>query len=107
MKDEAVNSKIEQEIDDFFCQLYIDSWNKKTVGITLACIPNIMNWDDHDIIDGYGSLPENFQKTKLMQTIFNIAQKYYSLFQMRGNNTTLITQIMTLPMFWNGKIIYL
>lgn len=32
-----------------------------------ASIPSVNMWDDHDIIDGYGSYPSDMQNTDLFQ----------------------------------------
>lgn len=78
-------------IDDFYLKLYIDSWSNKDMAWALATIPSIMTWDDHDIIDGYGSLLDKYHQSSLFSdALFPIAKKYFSLFQIRGNNTALI-----------------
>jgi hypothetical protein len=38
-------------------------------------------WDDHEIINGYGSLPSFIQESGVLQEIFRIARKYSILFQ--------------------------
>lgn len=38
-------------------------------------------WDDHDIIDGFGSYPTHFNKCPVFAGVGNIAHKYYLLFQ--------------------------
>ncbi|MFZ1704210.1 MAG: alkaline phosphatase D family protein [Saprospiraceae bacterium] len=89
-KKKNVTPQIEKQICEFYCELYIESWKQCDIGLTLATIPNIMTWDDHDIIDGYGSLPDHYQNSQLLDFIFKTAKKYYGLFQIRGENKTLI-----------------
>lgn len=48
---------------------------------SLACIPAINVWDDHDIIDGYGSYNDSFMKTENFLTVGRMAYRYYMLFQ--------------------------
>lgn len=38
-------------------------------------------WDDHDIIDGFGSYPEHTMASPVMSGVGNVAFKYYMLFQ--------------------------
>jgi len=38
-------------------------------------------WDDHDIIDGFGSYPDHFMSTKVFTGLGAVAFKYYMLFQ--------------------------
>lgn len=83
-------SKMKRAIDAFYLQLYIDSWTNSSIAKTLATIPNIMTWDDHDIIDGYGSHPFFFQDSPLFKGIFSIAAKYYELFQLRTNRNKIL-----------------
>ena len=79
------------KIDEFYLQLYIDSWSYKDMAICLSKYPTIMNWDDHDIIDGYGSYDKLIQDSTLLKAIFQSAKKYYLLFQLRGkDNISLI-----------------
>ncbi len=38
-------------------------------------------WDDHDIIDGFGSYPDHFMRSPVFSGLGGIAFKYYMLFQ--------------------------
>lgn len=38
-------------------------------------------WDDHDIIDGFGSYVNEFMKCDVFKGIGGVAHKYYMLFQ--------------------------
>lgn len=49
--------------------------------IATATIPSVNMWDDHDIIDGFGSYPDRFMSTNVFSSLGNIAYKYYMLFQ--------------------------
>ena len=44
-------------------------------------IPQVNIWDDHDIIDGFGSYTDGFMKCHVFRGIGGIAHKYYLLFQ--------------------------
>ena len=88
---EPILDELIKRVDSFYLNLYIRSWSNQYMAKALATIPSVMNWDDHDIIDGYGSLNEDYQVSYLFkEVIFPIAKKYYSLFQIRGNNQSLI-----------------
>lgn len=43
-----------------------------------------MIWDDHDIFDGWGSYPPKLQYSDVFQTIFDRAEFFYNLFQVRA-----------------------
>ena len=44
-------------------------------------IPQLNIWDDHDIIDGFGSYVNEFMKCDVFRGIGSTARKYYMLFQ--------------------------
>lgn len=47
----------------------------------MASIPSINIWDDHDIIDGFGSYSHSFMKTEVFSGVGKSAYKYYMIFQ--------------------------
>lgn len=77
---------LEAELEKFYESLYIESWSKPAVAKTLASIPSIMMWDDHDIFDGWGSQPPDLHASQLFQLIFKVAKKYFEVFQIRGKD---------------------
>ncbi|WEJ82039.1 alkaline phosphatase family protein (plasmid) [Paracoccus versutus] len=46
-----------------------------------AQVPALSVWDDHDICDGWGSLPEKRSRSAVGQTLFAVARETYLLFQ--------------------------
>ncbi|SCU79587.1 LADA_0B01728g1_1 [Lachancea dasiensis] len=49
--------------------------------IAMATIPSVNIWDDHDIIDGFGSYADSFQRNEVFSGVGKAAYKYYMLFQ--------------------------
>ncbi len=47
----------------------------------LAQVPTLAIWDDHDICDGWGSLPEKVTDSAIGQTLFAVARQMFLLFQ--------------------------
>jgi hypothetical protein len=52
-----------------------------------------MTWDDHDIFDGWGSYPAYLQHSVVFQGIFQLAMRWYCVFQqhltcVRGGGVT-------------------
>lgn len=82
VKSESLTESLMKQIDLFYLYLYIDSWGNKFVAQALASIPNIMVWDDHDIIDGFGSLNDSHCNPVLTE-LFLVALRYYRIFQRR------------------------
>ena len=50
-------------------------------GMANSQIPMVNMWDDHDIIDGFGSYPHHFMSTSVFCGLGAVAFKYYMLFQ--------------------------
>lgn len=46
-----------------------------------ACVPSLMQWDDHDICDGWGSLPRSRSYSPVGQTLFSVAREAFLVFQ--------------------------
>ncbi len=81
LANKPVTKTLQTEIDDFFFGNYLKVWAYPHVARMLASIPTVMMWDDHDIIDGWGSYPEKLQQSPVFKAIFNIARDYFLLFQ--------------------------
>jgi hypothetical protein len=70
-------------VDLFYFHRYLEEFSKNTPSFSecLSSIPQMNIWDDHEIFDGYGSLPPLLQNSPMVQMIGSIAKKYYLLFQ--------------------------
>lgn len=49
--------------------------------LSMAQIPSVNIYDDHDIIDGFGSYPDRTMRQPVFASVGNVAYKYYMLFQ--------------------------
>jgi len=76
------------ELEDFYFNLYCERWSQPEVALMFAQIPTAMMWDDHDIIDGWGSYPADRQNCKVYQGMFSIARKAFAVFQRHLPETT-------------------
>lgn len=52
---------------------------------TMSTIPSVNIYDDHDIIDGFGSYGDSTMSNEVFTTIGNIAYNFYMLFQHQIN----------------------
>lgn len=89
------SQEMSQEINAFYLKEYLEwfgygHWKGSTENsrttqrcfpIATATIPSINIFDDHDIIDGYGSYSASFMSTDVFKTVGKSAYKYYMLFQ--------------------------
>ncbi|KAI8579070.1 hypothetical protein K450DRAFT_243713 [Umbelopsis ramanniana AG] len=82
-------SMFEEPMEAFYFNNYVNCFGPKgnpLVAEAFASIPSVNMWDDHDIIDGYGSYPNDMQNTELFQVLFANAVRFYLLLQ---HHTTL------------------
>lgn len=70
-----------EELESFYLNRYAMWFSQGLFGLANSQIPMVNIYDDHDIIDGFGSYPDHFQKAPVFMGIGNIAFKYYMLFQ--------------------------
>lgn len=74
----------EKLLNHFFLEMYCRRWSQAPVRAVLAQIPTIMMWDDHDIMDGWGSYNEAWAGNAVYRLIFSTASKCFELFQMQS-----------------------
>ncbi|KFY11564.1 hypothetical protein V492_04389 [Pseudogymnoascus sp. VKM F-4246] len=67
--------------DDFYVNNYVRWYSTEPFAGANGQIPQLNLWDDHDIIDGFGSYVSDFMKCDVFRGIGGTAYKYYLLFQ--------------------------
>ncbi|KAG0003217.1 hypothetical protein BGZ80_005832, partial [Entomortierella chlamydospora] len=83
------NNEKRYAVEKFYFEHYVQHFTTGTYSKALSLIPSVNSWDDHDIIDGYGSYPPKYQFCDVMQGIGASAARFYLLFQQHANaNTT-------------------
>ncbi len=75
------NAALRIAVESFFENLYLARWAQAEVRTALASMPSVMMWDDHDIMDGWGSYPYELHHCPVYQSIFSVAKQYFMLFQ--------------------------
>uniref|UniRef100_A0A1D2A293 PhoD-like phosphatase domain-containing protein n=2 Tax=Auxenochlorella protothecoides TaxID=3075 RepID=A0A1D2A293_AUXPR len=73
--------EMEGEATEFYCRNYIDTFSTTHIATAMACIPQLMQWDDHDIWDGWGSYREDVQSCFVFKGLFQVARRFFLLFQ--------------------------
>ncbi|GFR40520.1 hypothetical protein Agub_g1089 [Astrephomene gubernaculifera] len=73
---------------DFYFRNYTTHFGKEEFRDALACIPQVMLWDDHDIFDGWGSYPPELQNCAVFAGVYFVARKFYLLFQCHATEDT-------------------
>ncbi|WP_255471014.1 alkaline phosphatase D family protein [Paracoccus sp. M683] len=77
-----------QQLDDLhqhlrrrFAERYLMVLGAEGYAQLAAGLPSLSVWDDHDICDGWGSLPDELTQSQVGQTVFSVAREMYLLFQ--------------------------
>ncbi|CAM1507110.1 Fc.00g067510.m01.CDS01 [Cosmosporella sp. VM-42] len=73
--------KLRAECDDYYLNNYLRWYNTAAFATMNGQVPQINIWDDHDIIDGFGSYVDLFMRCDVFRGIGGTAHKYYMLFQ--------------------------
>ncbi|KAI3404140.2 hypothetical protein KGF56_003040 [Candida oxycetoniae] len=91
------DAKVVREFENFYLHHYMDwygkgFWKGKNSSVweslfplAMAQIPSVNIYDDHDIIDGFGSYHDSTMNAPIFTKVGNIAYKYYMLFQHQTN----------------------
>ncbi|KAK6336507.1 hypothetical protein TWF696_002057 [Orbilia brochopaga] len=87
IKDQSVKTStplddaFRDELEDFYLNRYCMWFSQGLFGVAGSQIPSANCFDDHDIIDGFGSYPEHFNGCPVFAGLGTVAFKYYLLFQ--------------------------
>ncbi|KAF9115270.1 hypothetical protein BGX27_008391 [Mortierella sp. AM989] len=82
------NNEKKYAVEKFYFDNYVRHFTSGSYSKALSLIPSVNTWDDHDIIDGYGSYPPKYQLCEVMQGIGATAARFYLLFQQHANENT-------------------
>ncbi|KAI1324766.1 hypothetical protein F5Y16DRAFT_287148 [Xylariaceae sp. FL0255] len=74
-------AEMQDELEAFYLDRYMMWFSRGLFGLANSQIPMVNMYDDHDIIDGFGSYPQHLMKSPVFSGLGNVAFKYYMLFQ--------------------------
>lgn len=75
------DQEFQEELETFYLNRYCLWFSQGLFGVAASTIPSANCYDDHDIIDGFGSYPETFNGCPVFAGLGTVAFKYYLLFQ--------------------------
>jgi len=75
------HEELREKCDDYYYNNYIKWYSAEPFKGANCSIPQLNIWDDHDIIDGFGSYTDHFMRCPVFRGIGGVAHKYYLLFQ--------------------------
>jgi hypothetical protein len=77
----SFDNQMRADCDEYYYANYVRWYNTEPFRTANGRIPQVNIWDDHDIIDGFGSYTDHFMKCAVFRGIGGVAFKYYCLFQ--------------------------
>ncbi|KAI1077160.1 hypothetical protein F5B20DRAFT_282996 [Whalleya microplaca] len=80
-RDYPFPERLRAACDNYYLENYIRWYSTEAFATANGQIPQLNIWDDHDIIDGFGSYVNEFMKCDVFRGIGGCAHKYYLLFQ--------------------------
>ena len=76
-----MSDTLRRDLQAHFAKHYLERWGQPDIAPVLASVPTVMMWDDHDIMDGWGSHPAELHDSPVFQGIFDVAKAAFALFQ--------------------------
>lgn len=80
--EQAFRPDMRKAAERHFFQRYLTLYAQPEIAHLNARVPSLMMWDDHDIFDGWGSLPERLLDSPVGRGLFEIARRMFMLFQL-------------------------
>lgn len=82
-RDAAVDpASVHEVLGRALFQRYLELLGQPAFASVLARVPSLAMWDDHDICDGWGSLPEAQLDSTIGRALFAVAREHFLLFQL-------------------------
>lgn len=72
---------LRETLAEAFFRRYAQQFAQADIAHVSARIPSLAMWDDHDICDGWGSLPERLLDCDAGRTLFDAAREAFLVFQ--------------------------
>ena len=80
-RDYPFNEQLRRDCDEYYFNHYVTWFSTESFASANGQIPQVNIWDDHDIIDGFGSYTDHFMQSPVFRGIGGVSFKYYCLFQ--------------------------
>jgi hypothetical protein len=77
----AFTTELQDELETFYLERYCMWFSQGLYGLANSQIPMVNMFDDHDLIDGFGSYPHHDMNSPVFCGLGAVAFKYYMLFQ--------------------------
>ncbi|KAL4913362.1 hypothetical protein BDW62DRAFT_165970 [Aspergillus aurantiobrunneus] len=76
-----LNPEFKDELENSYLENYSRWFSQGLFSLANSQIPMVNIWNDHEILEGFGSYPDEFMSSAVISGLGNLAFKYYMLFQ--------------------------
>jgi hypothetical protein len=80
--EQALTADAREAAENYYFRRYLTLCGQPEFAHLHARVPALMMWDDHDIFDGWGSLPEKLLDSPIGRGLFIAARRMFMLFQL-------------------------
>lgn len=80
---------VTEALRDYLLARHLELLRQPATGWLMARIPSLAMWDDHDICDGWGSLPSVKLDSPIGRSVFRVAREFFLLFQLGATDDDL------------------
>ena len=71
-----------EALERHYLAIYAHVFRAPEIAPLVATVPGVMMWDDHDIVDGWGSRLARWQASPVAQGLFGVARRAFALVQL-------------------------
>jgi hypothetical protein len=79
--DTPLNPEFKAELENAYLENYSRWFSQGLFSLANSQIPMVNIWNDHEILEGFGSYPDEFMSSAVISGLGSLAFKYYLLFQ--------------------------
>ncbi|KAL4814789.1 hypothetical protein BDW67DRAFT_81583 [Aspergillus spinulosporus] len=76
-----LNPEFKNELENGYLENYSKWFSQGLFSLANSQIPMVNIWNDHEILEGFGSYSDEFMSSAVISGLGNLAFKYYMLFQ--------------------------
>ncbi|KAL4933848.1 uncharacterized protein BDV17DRAFT_68729 [Aspergillus undulatus] len=76
-----LNAEFKNELEIAYLESYSSWYSQGLFSLANSQIPMVNIWNDREILEGFGSYPDEFMSSAVISGLGNLAFKYYMLFQ--------------------------
>ncbi|MEX6508204.1 alkaline phosphatase D family protein [Jiella sp. M17.18] len=85
----ALRPEADEALHRFYFDHYLAVFSRTPYAFLAARVPSVMMWDDHDIVDGWGSHPPGMLDSPIGQAMFRASREMFLLFQLAATEADL------------------